>query len=411
MMTSGFWIRRHPAPDQVILSSENIKQFNNNLRARGLTVDLTRWPDLKPGEDLRVRLRERFSQIKSDNLVLLDGISPAAVYWSDVKETLNLDVIPVEIKRQYGLVVEYADQRFLPVREGLYARAHDVDFDELQNSALDIGTPVVVEHYSRDGQWVFVTAASSSGWVETQRVALADFEEARPFVAAPFMVVTAPKTDLYADSAMTDFQGSARMGTRLVLVKEGRGSAVAVMLPRRGLDGRLRTARGFVPAEDVRRGYLDYTARHILRQAFKMLHQPYGWGGMYGAQDCSRFLQEVYATVGIELPRDSKDQIQAGELLAAWEGNASTADKQRLLEKSAVGGVTVLGMKGHIMIYLGAVDGRAYAVHGVWAYRRPGRGDDAVVVLNRVVVSDLTLGEGSKRGSLLERLNMVKMMR
>jgi cell wall-associated NlpC family hydrolase len=142
-----------------------------------------------------------------------------------------------------------------------------------------------------------------------------------------------------------------------------------------------------------------------------MLHQPYGWGGMYGAQDCSRFLQEVYATVGIELPRDSKDQIQAGELLAAWEGNASTADKQRLLEKSAVGGVTVLGMKGHIMIYLGAVDGRAYAVHGVWAYRRPGRGDDAVVVLNRVVVSDLTLGEGSKRGSLLERLNMVKMMR
>ncbi len=41
-----------------------------------------------------------------------------------------------------------------------------------------------------------------------------------------------------------------------------------------------------------------------------MLNQPYGWGDMYGEQDCSRFLQMVFATVGIMLPRDSKDQAQ-----------------------------------------------------------------------------------------------------
>ena len=62
--------------------------------------------------------------------------------------------------------------------------------------------------------------------------------------------------------------------------------------------------------EDVHPGFLPYTARNIYKQALVMLNQPYGWGDMYGEQDCSRFLQMVFATVGIMLPRDSKDQAQ-----------------------------------------------------------------------------------------------------
>ena len=68
-------------------------------------------------------------------------------------------------------------------------------------------------------------------------------------------------------------------------------------------------------------------------------------------------------------------------------------------------------MKGHIMLYLGTFEGRAYAIHAAWAYRAPGPSGDKIFVLNRVVVSNLTLGEGSKRGSLLNRLNAVKVVK
>ena len=63
------------------------------------------------------------------------------------------------------------------------------------------------------------------------------------------------------------------------------------------------------------------------------------------------------------------------------------------------------------MLYLGTLEGRAYAIHSAWAYRRPRGGRDDTFVVNRVVVSDLTLGEGSRRGSLLERLNAVRIVK
>ena len=66
----------------------------------------------------------------------------------------------------------------------------------------------------------------------------------------------------------------------------------------------------------VSRGYLPYTPRTVIFQAFKLLHSPYGWGDMYGEQDCSRFIQLVFSTVGIQFPRNSLQQAKVGRLIA-----------------------------------------------------------------------------------------------
>lgn len=411
METPGFWVSRHASPDTVILSSEEIDFFNQKIREElQLTKDLSAWPPLMPGEELRATLHKTLDDLQGRKLVLLNGRKPSTGYWSAARQAMNLDAIPATIPCQYGFIVRYTDQRFLPLEEGLYAQAHDVDFDELQNSALDIGTPVVIPHRSLDGKWLFVESSASAGWVKAENVGLARDEQVRPFWSEPFIVVTVPRADIFFNREMTDLYGSVLMGVRLPLIRSD-GDYAEVIVPQRRANGTAALVSGFVAAVDVREGYLPYTSRNILTQAFKVLHQPYGWGGMYGAQDCSRFLQEIFATVGIELPRDSKNQIQVGNMLAEWGSGTPNADKLRILEDSAVGGITFLGMKGHIMLYLGSVDGRAYAIHSVWAYRQPGSGKDKVFVLNRVVVSDLSLGEGSRRGSLLERLNAIRIVR
>ena len=411
MTTPGFWIGRHSNPDTVILSPEEIIRFNERVRQElHLTKDLSQWPQSISGEALRARLRKEFKDLQARALVRLNGERPSAAYWPSMEAALNVDAIPSEIVRQYGLIVRYANQRFLPAEEGLYAKAYDADFDELQNSSLDIGTPVVALHRSLDGKWVLVESPLSSGWVNAENVGLATEEQFNVLGTAPFVVVIAPKADLYLDPAMTILCGFVRMGARLARIAD-HGDRIEVLVPARQPDGTVALVPGFAAADQVHDGYLPYTPRQVFLQAFKMLNQPYGWGGMYGGQDCSKFLQEVFATVGIELPRDSKNQIQTGEALAAWPAGAPIDDKLRLLRESAVGGITLLGMKGHIMLYLGTVDGRAYAIHSLWAYRRSRGGRDDTFVVNRVVVSDLSLGEGSKRGSLLDRLNAVKILR
>lgn len=412
MQTPGFWITRHPDPDRVILTPKQINALNRHIiEDLKLAADLPNWPEEYPGRDLARTLNAIVTGLEEDGLVFLDGLAIADEYWQSVRESLNFEAIPSRIPRRYGVTVRYTDQRLLPTEQGLYAEAGDIDFDELQNSALDIGTPVIILHESLDGRWVFVRSAISDGWVKKDDVAFVPDDDIGEFFSGRFVVVTVPKADVYGGPGRKKAYGAARMGARLPLAAEHPG-VKEVAIPFRGKNGEVQFRPGFVDESDVHEGYLAYTPRAVIRQAFKMLHQPYGWGGMYGAQDCSRFLHQVFSTVGIQLPRNSGDQIRAGELLASWDANAEDVQKLSALRERGIGGITVLGMKGHIMVYLGSLEDRAYAIHAIWAYRRPVQdAPDEIVVLNRVVVSDLSLGEGSKKGSLLNRLHTVRVLR
>jgi hypothetical protein len=298
----------------------------------------------------------------------------------------------------------------------LYGEKDDIDFDELQNSALDVGTPLVVLHQTKDGQWLYGKTQLSEGWVQSRDVAMTDLNGIKPYGSSDrFVVVVAPKADVFLDRELTRYDDYVRMGAVLPLSKED-GNIVEVRIPTRDLQGALVEVSGYLRKQDISVDFLPYTPRNIIDQAFKMLNSPYGWGDMYGEQDCSRFIQEVFSTVGIVMPRNSKQQSQIGILAIDFSGKESLGAKLAMLEQKAAAGVTTLYMKGHIMLYLGWVEGRPYAIHASWGYRekcsRVGVGQEScqevVRVMNRVVVSDLSLGEGSRKRSLLERLLTVR---
>ena len=350
MKTAGFWISRHPSPDAVIMGPEAIDQFNARLSK-----------DKKLTKDIFTR-------------------------------RMNLSGVAIGVAPRYGLVVHYASQRFLPTNKGVYQGKEDHDFDQLQNSALDAGTPVAVVHTSADGLWYYVLTAISDGWVEAKYIALGDVNQVREFARDNnFVVVIKPKADIFMNKAMTDYDDYVRMGMRLPLAGVDAGR-VTVHVPVRGIDGTLRIKEAYMNAEDVHTGFLPFTARNIYKQALMMLNQPYGWGDMYGEQDCSRFLQMVFATVGIVLPRDSIDQAQVGESGVDFNGKSDDAAKIAAIARAPAAN-TFLAMKGHIMLYLGMVDGKPYVIH-----------DTTVSAVNRVIISDLSLGQGTPKGSLLRRL-------
>jgi hypothetical protein len=63
-------------------------------------------------------------------------------------------------------------------------------------------------------------------------------------------------------------------------------------------------------------------------------------------------------------------------------------------------------MPGHIMIFLGIIDGKVYAIHSAWSWRESRVLGDRTVMVGRAVVSDITHGTGS-RGSLLKRVTAI----
>ncbi len=193
------------------------------------------------------------------------------------------------------------------------------------------------------------------------------------------------------------------MGTRLALLGF-EDNLAQVMVPGKKSNGKVLIQRGYIKGNRVNNGFLAYTPRAIITQSFEFLNAPYGWGGMHGEQDCSRFIQAVFATVGIRLPRNSSDQAKIGLNLGTFNENTGAHEKLIVLNGKARAGSTLLYMKGHIMLYLGQVDLAPYAIHALWGYRTPTEKGNRVRVINSVKVTNLSLGAGSIKGSLLERL-------
>jgi cell wall-associated NlpC family hydrolase len=82
----------------------------------------------------------------------------------------------------------------------------------------------------------------------------------------------------------------------------------AVSLP----DGRLVAVkkRNVAP---IRKRMTSVSARALTAEARKFLGVPYLWGGITSTGfDCSGLVQAVFATFGITMPRDTKDQIRSG---------------------------------------------------------------------------------------------------
>lgn len=412
MKTAGFWISHHPFPDKIILTKKEIRTLNLHIEEElELTKDVTKLPSLSSDEELLLSLEKSLNRFNKEKLYLKDGSRVSPLFYKKMKENMNLGGISSEVKIQFGLIVHYADQRVFPTRKGLYAKPKDIDFDELQNSALDIGTPLAVLHTSSDGRWYYVIDPLDSGWVEVEKVALCGLEELKEFVnSQSFVVITKSKAAVFLNSSLTEYHDYMRMGVKLPLYKRTGSGIVQVILPFRETDGTLSRKTAYIRKEGINKGYLPYTARTILQQAFDLLNEPYGWGGMYGEQDCSRFIQEVFATVGIYLPRNSSKQAQVGLLVGEYSGDTPEEIKLKALAGEAIGGITLLKLRGHIMLFLGTVNGCHYAIHDIWAYRDKAWWSDIVRVVNRVAVTDLSLGKGSKKGSLLERLYIIRVI-
>ncbi|HPX11337.1 MAG TPA: SH3 domain-containing protein [Syntrophales bacterium] len=407
MKTAGYWIGRHPAPDRLFLDPSQIERLNRYVAEElKRTRDLLSAPEAFPREDLLPLLEEDAEPFGQGTYYGRDGDEAEPSFLDSLDRNRNMGGLPERIVPRPALVVRFAEQRVFPAADPLYAKRGDLNFDELQMSSLDVGTPLLAVLESLDGAWVYVLDPLYRGWVKKENVAFCTRDEMERYMRpGEFAVVTAAKADLYLDARRTKHHEYARMGVRFPLAGDpGEDGTLPVLLPLRREDGTVSFREGFVSAGAARRGFLPLTPRNMLEQAFRLLDAPYGWGGMYGEQDCSRFVQEIFATAGIDLPRNSSGQAGVGLLLDKFEEDVPAEEKERIITGLAVGGVTLLYMKGHILLYTGQVDGKPYAVHGLWGYRERSLWHDRVRVTGRVVLSDLTLGRGTGKGSLLDRI-------
>jgi hypothetical protein len=175
------------------------------------------------------------------------------------------------------------------------------------------------------------------------------------------------------------------------------------------------SATGFheseVADERVQSTRRPLTRRALLAEAFRFVDTQYGWGGggSSGGHDCSGFVMDLFSAFDVRLPRHSSWQARAGTFSIDVAQVTSSEERQRLIDAAARKGVVLLGFPGHVMLYLGrSKAGAPMVLHALAEYVTPcPGGGETIHQIERITVSDLELGRGSSRRSLLERITSV----
>jgi hypothetical protein len=399
MQSADFWIDKLTDPDSVIMSRREITAFNRDITAAlpGLVYDLTDYPSSLSSEQLAKLVTKR--PFPADEERYCNGWLVDESYYDNLQYQMNLTGIGENNDVAYAVTVRRTSVRTFPTSDESLEAPDDVEFDMFQETAAAPAEPVLILHRSLDGRWCFVQIYNYNGWMPAGDLAVAENKDSWLDYVQPddYLVVTGNRIgiDFVPDNLSPELV-ELTMGTKVPLASgedKSSGGGFLVELPARGGDGELLVKTALIPADsDVSVGYMRYTRANIIRQAFKILGERYGWGGMFNARDCSAFVMDVYKSFGLMLPRNGDEQEQSAGRTVSFEP-FGTAQRYELLDSLLPG--ASLHTPTHEMLYLGEHDGLYYVIHDITSYGDAEQinadGSLAKVVLNRVVVTDLSL--------------------
>lgn len=277
-------------------------------------------------------------------------------------------------------------------------------FDLFMYATLPTGMPLLVTHASADGMWLFVENALVAGWVPAAKVAVTDEAFRSRYRKASHAAILRDNVPLRDASGKC--AGTASLGALLPLEKTT-PSGFMLLAPVRDARGHATLVPVQVSREDAAPKPLPVTPEALARIGNRLMGQPYGWGGLYGNRDCSMLLRDLFTPFGIWLPRNSAAQARAWEYVDFADKNPAAREQCILGEGEPF--ATLLWLKGHIALYVGAYDGKAVMFHSLWGIRTEQDGQEGRHVIGRAVVT--TTRPGIELPFVQDRQGLLNRMR
>jgi hypothetical protein len=426
MQRAEFWISRIQNPDRVIMTPVQIDELNKKNHSRpydlkdvngnpfsflstiinkdntiGLQFYLENPLALKsfPSDSLRVRLERHRKSFNLANMYDRRQVRLDPDQVREIDERINMNGIPDKIVPQYGILVAHTLNRALPTNEAIYGGPGGWT-DPIQSTALDMCMPVAVLHSSPNRDWYYVRSEIAFGWVPAVNVAFGSPKAIGDYVnAKDFIVATEHKVPVFADRAFASFITDFYMGARLKLTKKSQ-TGYQVVVPVRKPGGDCEFITGWVrPDARVSVGYQSYTQRNILNTIFTLLYRPYGWADERYERDCCGTQRVVLRTFGIFTGRWTTMELHSSDHVYAFPRDTTKEEKYKYLD-TCEPAITLMGDPGHVIMYLGKVDGKYYVIHQSGYFYTDSEGVQRFV--GRVNVNDTELEGGSNVNSLTE---------
>lgn len=329
MRDPAYWLTKMESPDKVVLTLEEIRERNKEYHQRmadpsGLDKNmserfhkeiesrpglLTSLPDFglmsRPEISAltQVQIDKGLQYMRSRSFGNILGIEYSSQELDDMENEMSYMIDRTQ--SQSGITVMEAQLRIVPSIKPEYiglSSTGKARWDLWNLDILPIATPVEVLHTSKSGSFLFVLSGRGYGWIPSENIAFGSKSEIKKFVNSEnFIVCTGDKVPFYTDSTSTYGSGWFRMGD--LLPRANISNSRLVNIPTRQGDGSFQVQEVWLAKDaDVSQGYMDYSRKNVVVQAFKLIDNIYDWtGGWYGRNHAT-VLRDIFNTFGFELP-------------------------------------------------------------------------------------------------------------
>jgi hypothetical protein len=400
----SYWLQQVAGRNATLLTATEIAAHNERIRKQAdpsapvARVDLVAAELVFPRRAIEKDLTKLAEAAQKGKRYLLGG-NPIAPLLKEIFGQLGAT------KRcdEFRIVHQPTPLRCYPTSLGVFDAPDDTVFDLAQCAQLRFGELVRV--LAKGPRFYYVRSAHGAGWAVAARlsVPLKRSEVERYQKPARFVVVKSDKVGIFSAPTGGQMLGVAQLGARFEWVKPAEQGLFAVRVPsRNGLKvGYIRAGHALTV------GFSDLTKSAFYRRAFSLLDSPYGWGGLGNHRDCSRILMDLFASFGLEIPRNSRQQATSG--IRRIDVSKLSDDKKReAIVKAARDSLVLLYLPGHIMLYVGHEGQRLFALHQFSGYlTRCSSGGETMQRVNRATVTHLELGRGSSRKAFIERITQL----
>lgn len=362
--TPEYWTAKLSDPDAPLMDQAAIAEFNRRSLASGSAlVDATGLPDALSGAELRDMLRKPGDRIDFQPF-RPDGTPYSKTEVAGWLDNRACDAVQESNPVRFALVIRRAQMRRFPVTGPVRDEKLHPVIDKFDETAAFPGEAAAILHTSRDRRWALVRRCNYLAWMPLDALAVGDRQTVRDYRNAPdFLVVTGAGIRIAPpDGQPGDDKLQLDMGLRFPLRRDGGERYYRIDFPVRRKDGTLAFAPVDIPRNaEVREGYLPYTRGNIIRQAFRFLGEPYGWGDAGNARDCSGLILSVYSSMGLTMARNTPEQEYAMSGQNTDFRDRTTEEKQRIFARLEPG--DLIYTPTHVMIVLGRAGGETYIIH------------------------------------------------
>lgn len=257
-----------------------------------------------------------------------------------------------------GIVIKNVPARDIPTNDPYFYNfsqaGEGYPFDNIQQSAVWVGTPVYVVGQTLDQQWYLVLTPHLKFWVQSEGVARTSeefIEEWQKSAAKKMVAITRTNTSVIDTNGQ--YQFNAYIGSVFPGVEDvDDATTIKVLIPVADVQHNAQIGAARLSNKDAAVMPLGVTKHNFATVISTMLGRPYGWGGMYFYNDCSAELQNLYVPFGIWLPRNSGSQEKASKRVDD-KTSAPVQERIKYLMEHGEKITTIIFIGGHVMSYIG----------------------------------------------------------